>query len=267
MEFFKRIYLYAREKYSILSDKRYSTVAGTLAFFFIMSVIPFSFWIGLLFGRFIYANGSVVLELEIFSSVKGVFEFLSENAVTASKGASLILALTTLYSATNMFYHLRRSGELIYGTEGANGLKIRLSSLVFMFFLIILIVVFAVTLACGYYVFDYLFSASAGKIFSYVHLIISAFTFSYILNLYMCPYKLSVGDAFWGSLITTLLWSVSAIAFSVYLKFTSLNALYGAVSAVIVFILWLYLMMNCFVIGVILNSELVKNERRDSKKF
>lgn len=42
-----------------------------------------------------------------------------------------------------------------------------------------------------------------------------------------------------------------------------MGKLYGALSAIIVFMLWLYVLMICFVVGVIFNSE--KISARESK--
>ena len=48
------------------------------------------------------------------------------------------------------------------------------------------------------------------------------------------------------------------VGFSIYLKLSNMDRLYGALSAVIVFLLWLYVLMIGFVGGVILNSEKIK---------
>ena len=42
--------------------------------------------------------------------------------------------------------------------------------------------------------------------------------------------------------------------FAVYLKFGNTGRLYGAISAAFVFLLWLYVLMVCFVAGVAFNS-------------
>ena len=43
-----------------------------------------------------------------------------------------------------------------------------------------------------------------------------------------------------------------------------MSRLYGALSAIIIFLLWLYILMICFIIGVIFNSERVLRVMRGS---
>ena len=50
-EHIRDIYSKVRGALSYLSSKKYTTLAGTMAFFLVMSVVPFLFWLTLLFGR------------------------------------------------------------------------------------------------------------------------------------------------------------------------------------------------------------------------
>ena len=59
---------------------------------------------------------------------------------------------------------------------------------------------------------------------------------------------------------------VAVLGFSVYLKISNVGRLYGALSAIIVFLLWLYIMMICFIIGVIFNSERILKKRMQVKR-
>ena len=109
----KKVYHYIRAKYELLTMKKYTTIAGTLVFFLIMSIMPLSFWLTLVVGRLPIDMGKI-LSLRVFGSVKNVLEYVRQEASNATAGASLILIFTTLYSATNLFYQRRRSGEIIY---------------------------------------------------------------------------------------------------------------------------------------------------------
>ncbi len=40
-----------KEQYQILAEKKYTTIAGTLVYFLIMSITPLAFWLALLFGK------------------------------------------------------------------------------------------------------------------------------------------------------------------------------------------------------------------------
>ena len=61
----RRSFRQGREAYRIFASHRATTIAGTLVFFLIMSLVPFLFWLTLLFGG---SEGMLdkVLELELF---------------------------------------------------------------------------------------------------------------------------------------------------------------------------------------------------------
>jgi uncharacterized BrkB/YihY/UPF0761 family membrane protein len=61
-------------------------------------------------------------------------------------------------------------------------------------------------------------------------------------------------------------WIGAIIGFSVYLKISNMSQLYGALSTIIVFLLWLYVLMICFIAGVIFNSEKVMLLRKNKNK-
>ena len=92
-------------------------------------------------------------------------------------------------------------------------------------------------------------------IISAVFLAALAFATALVLNLVACPYRLKASDAITGSLLTTALWLVFAVGFAYYTKFASPERLYGKIAAVIIFLLWCYVMMSSFVIGMIKNGS------------
>ena len=91
-----------------------------------------------------------------------------------------------------------------------------------------------------------------------------------LLNLYICPYRVRVGDVVWGSLLTLLLGGAASFGFSIYVRFSSIGKLYGAAVFLILFLLWLYILMTCFVIGAIFNCYLLEKDKKQKivhKKF
>ena len=93
-----------------------------------------------------------------------------------------------------------------------------------------------------------------------------AFALVLLLNAYVCPYKTKLRFFIPGALVTVCAWIVVVLGFAVYLRFGNLSRLYGALSALIVFLLWLYVLMICFIVGVILNSEKITERRKRDKR-
>ncbi len=268
MNALKKAYAFVREKYALLSAKRYTTVAGTLVFFLIMSIMPLAFWLTLLLGRLPF-DAEKILALPVFSSVRGVLDFVQKEAISATTGASVILIFTTLYSATNLFYQVRKSGELIYDyTSEERGIRLRLGALVLLIIVMAGAVAFLAVFALGSFLFSRLLPSTIEKLADYALLAALAFLLVLLLNMYICPYKEKMRRFLPGTALTVGAWAVAVVGFSVYLKISNVSRLYGALSTVIVFLLWLYILMICFIAGVIFNSEgiLKRREKRVKRR-
>ncbi len=265
MEKVRKLYEYLKDKYALLSLKKYTTIAGTLVFFLIMSIMPLAFWLTLIIGR-LPVDTEKLLSLSVFASVKGVFDFVQQEAMSATAGASIVLIFTTLYSATNLFYQIRRSGELIYDYhEQAQGLKLRFGALILLIIVMAGAVAFLLVFALGSFFFSRLLSSAWEKLADYALLALLAFLLVLLLNMYICPYKENVKSFLKGTFVTVGAWAAAVVGFSVYLKISNVSRLYGALSTVIVFLLWLYMLMIGFIAGVIFNSEGIL--RRHGKKM
>ena len=254
---YQKIGAYLWGRFSLLNEKKYTTIAGTLVFFFLMSLVPMLFWTTLLLGK-LHVEISVAISLPGTETVVEFLEYLQEEAQNATSGASVFLLVTSLYSATNLFYQMRKSGEIIYGVPYiGKGLKTRLSALVLLFLFFALIAVAAI----AFTVLSFFLSRISNSFWEitakYSLLVLLAFLLVIFLNLYICPYRVSPKYFLQGSLLTIAAWAVAIFGFAVYLRIGNLGRLYGTLSAVIVFLLWLYMMTVCFVAGVIFNSERV----------
>lgn len=260
------VYCFFRDKYQLLVSKKYTTIAGTLVFFLIMSIVPLSFWLTLFVGK-LPVNTDEVLSLAVFDSVKDVLLYVQKEAREATAGASVILLVTTLYSSTNLFYQMRRSGELIYDYQSEKqGFRLRLGALILLIIVMAAAVAFLLIFALGSFLFSRLLAEPWEKLADYSLLTAVAFGLVLLLNAYICPHKTSLKNFLSGTLLTVGLWLVAGIGFSVYLKISNVNRLYGALSTIIVFMLWLYILMICFVAGVIWNSEKIPSPSVKKKR-
>lgn len=263
----KAAFRFLKRKYDVLARKKYSTLAGTFVYFLVMSVMPFSVWLTLIFGRM---NLPVerVFELPVFASVENAITFIREEALLARKGASVVLLFTSLYSATGLFYHMRRGGEILYGyTRKKSGWRVRVSALLFSFAVMLASALLLAVFAGGAVLFARVFSGWALFVCDYFLLLSLSFFLVLMFNAYVCPYKVKFKEIVKGTLFTVAAWAAALAGFAVYLKFGNTSRLYGAISAVFVFLLWLYVLMLCFVAGVAFNSEekSLSDERNEEK--
>ena len=241
-----------RRALETLSRNRYTTLAGTLVFFLILSIVPFFFWLTLIFGSAGIPT-EAILELELFDWASDLLLFLKQNAEGATTGVSVLFLATTLWSSSGFFYHLRRSGEIIYCyTREKKGWKVRLSAFLFTFCVLLFFVVAGGTVVGAVIVGRYLNPLISYPVI-YSLVLVFGFFAAWILNAYICPYRAAPSDTVFGSLYTAIAWLVASAAFAVYLRFANTARLYGALSTVVVFLLWLYWLMICFTAGVIYN--------------
>lgn len=263
MKKIRRAYTFFKSKYKLLSRKKYTTLAGTLVFFLVMSILPFTFWLTLIVGKLPINTGNF-FSLSVFDSVKNIFSYVQKEAENATTSVSIILLVTTLYSSTNFFYQMRRSGEIIYDyNPKKQAFHLRLSALVLMFMVMLMVIVFLFVLGVGTFLFSRFLSQVAELVADYLLLMTLSFALVLLLNMYICPHKVPVKYFLGGTVWTVGAWTIAVIGFAVYLKISSVEKLYGALSTVIVFLLWLYVLMVCFIIGVIFNGEKVlKTERK-----
>ena len=228
--------------------------------------MPLSFWLTLVIGR-LPIDTEKILSLSVFSSVKNVLQYVQEEASNATAGASLILIFTTLYSSSNLFYQMRRSGEIIYDYQyQKKSLRIRFGALILLIIVMAAAVVGLLLFALGSFLFAQILSSAWQKFADYLLLIGMAYLLAILLNMYICPYKEKIRSFLPGATVTVVAWIFAIIGFSTYLKISSMSKLYGALSTVIVFLLWLYVLMICFIVGVILNSEKIVLKRKRRRK-
>ena len=262
MEKIRRFFRKIKENYDLLSAKKYTTMAGTLVFFLITSLLPMAFWVTMLFGK-MPAGGERILSLPVFDGVKDTIAYIQNEAAGATEGASLLLLATTLYSSTNLFYQMRRTGELVYDYRiRRKGLKMRLGALALLFLTMLLSVLIVLFFTFLSFLFSLFLSREAALVADYLLLALGAFVLVLFFNAYVCPYKMPLSTFLPGATFTVGAWTVAVIGFALYLRFSNATRLYGALSAIVVFLLWLYWLMIGFVIGVVLNSKRVVGQER-----
>lgn len=254
MEFAKKAWRWGKRAFAALSERRYTTVAGTLTFFLIMSLVPLSFWLVLLFGNSAFGVEQI-MSLELFGWARELLVYLKQNAVGATAGVSALFLVTTLWSSTSFFYHLRRSGEILYDyRRKKHGWKVRLSA-VLLTFAVLLFFAAAGSLLLGVNYFARTLPKWLFYLVLYSLVLCLGFLAAWMLNAYICPYRCKPYETLLGSLLTAAAWLIASGAFSVYLHFTNQERLYGALSLLIIFFLWLYWMMICFTAGVVFNRH------------
>jgi membrane protein len=69
----------------------------------------------------------------------------------------------------------------------------------------------------------------------------------------------------WGAVVATLLWIAASMVFSIYVSnFSSYNETYGALGAVVILLMWLWISAFIVLLGAELNAEMEHQTERDT---
>ena len=167
--------------YKYFSDKRFSTIAGTLVYFLLMSIAPFVLWLTLVCGNIDIER---FLSTEFFAAVSPFLRYLKSSAESAASGAGMILLITSLYSSTNFFYHLGRSGEIIYNSRRVKGgIRLRIASLLLIFSTFLVAALITAMSVTGSWLLDKFLPYFVADIITYSIITTTAFTAALILNI------------------------------------------------------------------------------------
>lgn len=250
-----RAFAFLKRAGKTLSAEKYTTVAGALTFFLLLSFVPFVFWLTTLFARSGIAPEQLA-SLHLFGWAEEFLLLVIGNAErTYAAGAGIVFIATTLFSSTSFFYHLRRSGEILYKYKREKkGWRVRLSA-IFVTLAVLLFFFVAGAAFLGAGIFLSFLPRPILSIILYSMVFSVGFFAAWILNSYICPYRCRARDVIPGSLLTALAWMAASGVFSLYTSLGNKEKLYGALTFVIVFLIWLYWMMIVFTMGAVFNRH------------
>lgn len=248
-----------------LSEKRLTTVAGAWVYYFLTAVIPLVFLLLTAFGVF-----GVDITKDLASRLPEEFRPASESIIntaqTASKGATLLFVFSAIYSCIRLLNQMGKDGEHIYAQKSMS----KRGAMRYLFAFFAIVVLFLIFLVCSFAVAfgENLFSFSflvddLRELLTAVSIAFSVIFVSFViiilLNLFISPIKLKVGQVALGSLFSLFAVVLGTLGFAIYLRlFNSYNAFYGSLAGIIVFLLWTYIIMISMVIGVIINANIFR---------
>ena len=250
MRFFSLIFKY----YKRLMKKSYSTLSGSIAFFLIINGGSIAYLIMLIADLFDF-------KFEVSNPTLNTFLRSIESRVDYSNSFfAIFFIITSIYGASSLFFHLLKTGEMIYEEVNDKFTIIRrLTAIIFLLATIFIIELFFILLVLG----DNVFPNYFWHVIKYIILLFIPYFISICINFFVTPHSVKFKEINKGACFTTLFWYVVTIGFTIYIKvFTNYKAIYGALTFFIVFMIWIYLLAQGLIIGIILNYyEKEKNAR------
>ena len=240
--------------FEALKQTRITTVSAAWVFYFLTALLPMAFLLITAFAVFgvNLADKAVGYLPEEFRPAGEAILSAAENA---SHGMTVFFVLTVLFSGSTLLARMSKDGEFLYEkqSEKRNPFLRRLWA-------VFKDMIFPVR-ADGN---DGIFITALVFLF----IISVCYVIIILLNKFIAPVKLGAPAVMFGSFVSLFVTVAGTIGFTLYLRFfNSYNAFYGSLAAVIVFLLWAYIIMTGLFFGsfVCMRVQYSEQSRRERK--
>jgi len=247
-----------------LKNNHVSAFAAQCAFFIMLSLFP-------LFMLVISIASQTVVDIdfliaEIDSEAPDVVKYIVETILTDIKsGSTAILSVATvialLWSASKGIYALCNGLKITVGDKKQGYFKTRLAAIIYTVVLIMAIIIMLVIAVFGKRILMNVLSLS--DVLYRLILVLSGFVLTtlFITAIYcfLPSDKRRFTVEIRGGAICALAWSLFTVGFGIYTEnVTGFSAVYGSLSAIVIFMLWLYACMYMLFVGAFINDYLYK---------
>ena len=274
----KKMRIFLRKVISIIRLPEMRILPGQLAFFLVISIIPLITLVGAIGSGFGLPATSIkeildsvvphdIINYLIPANTEGILNF---NMIIFF-GAAFILASNGTYSIIN-------TSNEIYKVEDNGEIKKRLKA-VLMTFILVILFLFLILVPAFDDVLIRLITTSVQNeslnsiiegIYHIIKYPISLFIIYYNLKLLytIAPStKISSKSTIPGALFTTIMWLISSKIYAFYVDFFSnYDVFYGAMSNILVLLIWVYILAYIFTLGMCFNATGVIQETLRLKK-
>jgi len=261
----KQIKLLVKEIIEVLGKPVMSVLPGHLSFFLLLSSIPIILIFGMVASAFSLSYDEILNFISLSlpaSTSKLILPLFTGKTIDLSV---ILLAISAIYLASRGTKAIIAAANNIYGVK-RNAIQDFVKSIILTFMIILLMIFLSITLVLGEKILSLISSVDAldfvsKNMIDWVSLfrwpisflfIFISIRFIYILTPNKKIKRKSVTK---GSLFTTVSWIVITFIYSFYMtNYASYDTYYGNASNIIILMLWVFIISQLFVIGMIINS-------------
>lgn len=256
---FKKIFRYIIGFFKTMSKKKYDTLAGSLTFFFLLTCVPILYITLFFYGKIANAMN---LELAIPDWLKDYITF------DLNVGVSIFFIFATIYSTTKFFVQIKKIGDIIYGVkEQVNSIKLKIASVAISIVFILVLIVGLLLMSLANHFSDYM-PPILIQILTIMLISGVFFLLIVVIDKTATPTLSMKKHVYRGAFVTLGYTAIASILFSIYLAlFANFNVLYGSLSTLLLFLLWMYLISKGIVIGIVINYYFDKKIEQINKKL
>lgn len=265
MEKFK---YYIKRAFQTFNQMEMRILPGNVAFFFVLALIPMITIVVVIASYFSISIDTIIHFIRTLIPDEAsdiIVEAISGKGFDSSVGIFNVIAL---FVASNGTFAIINASNTLYQVNNSDPLKDRIKSLLLLVILLLLIVFLLLVPMFGDKLLSILGNSNLVSQIKFIYTLIRwPLTFFLIyINLKLIytiapSCNISSRSTTYGSIFTTVIWTVATAVFSYYLKyFANYNVIYGNLSSIIILIMWIYIISYVFVMGIAINVT-VSNER------
>lgn len=258
----EKLKYYTKQAFSLFNQMEMRILPGNVAFFFVLALIPMLTIVVVVAS---YFSISLDLIIDFIHNVLPedvgniVIEVISGRGFDSSVGAFSIIAF---FAASNGTYAIINASNTLYQVEKSDTLKDRIKAILLLFVLLPLIIFLLLVPIFGEKILSLLGSSIFINQIKIIYRILKwPITFFLIyINLKLlytiAPSKrIPSRSTTYGSIFTTIIWTIATAIFSYYLKyFANYNVIYGNLSSIIILMMWIYIISYVLVMGMAINA-------------
>lgn len=240
-----------RDFYAFSDLKRATTFAGGLAYFFFSGLVPFFGLISIIFATL---DIDLSLVRQLFGSDVFMVYFDKLQQEGASRTATIVMALTAVYSSTHFYFHLIRTGENVYGSVRVRGVFKRVLSFAYLLVVQTLLILGVSAEIFGNRILELIgFSKTVVSLASLSVNLAFNLLLSFVLHIFAAPSGCKNAKfIFKGLIFTFVYWEICGLIFRAFSILKDKGEFGFALVAA--FLLYLYFLMRGLVYGMVMNS-------------
>lgn len=267
----KRAKKYCKKLYKTLTMAEMGLLPASLAFYFVLAIIPIITITVVIASSFNISIDSVtgfIREIIPSQSADVLIDFVSGKGFDNSVGFFNVAAFVV---ALNGALAIIKVSNNMYKVEKSNAIKNIIKSVIILFIILLLIIFMILVPLFGEKILEIISSSNVLKgtideliiLFKIIKwpLTFIIIYFNVKLIYTIAPNKqIYSKDTTYGAFSTTVLWILFTAFFGYYLKyFTRYDIVYGNLSSIIILMIWLYSLSYVFIFGIAINTTTYNN--------
>lgn len=261
------------------SENTLSVHSAHVVFFIIVSFFPFVmfFFTLLKYTPLTEENIIRILDSVAPGGIGKIFAVWVNEAYHRSSGTIIsITAITTLWSGSRGFMGITYGLDKIYGVKNRrNWLFNRISSLLYTIAFTVILLISLIVLIYGNKILLAIdsFLSIETPLFIGIFSLRSILGFSIFFLFFLLLYsfipdrKPKIKEEIPGALFTSVLWILFSYIYSIYIDyFTNFSSVYGSLTYIVLFMLWMYISMDILFVGALINRFLAEGNELLSRK-